>query len=584
MDAEHSLNKPRAKPIYRLLPGSTGGGKPRVSRASADAARPARAQTPNAGRPGAGEPGAGEPGVGKPGAVELTPQVLTAREQADISRRVCEAFRARIGQARYAVWFGDAAGVEVLPAENGITGVVITVGGDGAHEWLCKMFRKDFESAAGEVCGKAVRVLWQANAPGIGGAGPSRTETPEGAADNRASAGPAAASPKSGPPSSSQGIVAGIAEAQRVNGTRKTPPGGEDTPRVPAGLLGKRVAPRLDSFCVGPSNRMAFAAGELVANRPGEMSPLVLHGPSGVGKTHLLEGICSRSREVHPGMNTLFLSAEQFTTNFLDALHGRRGLPGFRRACRSAHLLVIDDLQFFVGKRATLVELQHTVDDLLRQGRQMVFACDRELESLEGLGAELLARLRGGMNARILPPDEEVRRGIVATCAERRGLVLPADVVDFVAAHITRHARELAGAVNRLEATSHMLGLPVSLGMAREALADLVRSSARSVRLADVERAVCSAFGIEAGSLQSACRARKVNHPRMLAMFLARKHTPSALAEIGTYFGRRSHSTVISAHKAVGEWVAQGTRIVLADATWDVQEAIRRVEEVLRAS
>jgi len=516
--------------------------------------------------------------------VERTPQVLTAKEQADTSRRVCAAFRARIGEARYAVWFGDAARVEVLPAENGISSVIITVGGDGAHEWLCKMFRKDFEAAAGEACGKAIRVLWQANSPQRSG----DVVTPEIGVENRASAGPAAAPPRSAAPPLARGIAAGIpagsAEVQRASGPRQAQPGGEDTPRGPAGPLGKRVAPRLDSFCVGPSNRMAFAAGELVANRPGEMSPLVLHGPSGVGKTHLLEGICSRSREVHPGMNTLFLSAEQFTTNFLDALHGRRGLPGFRRACRSAHLLVIDDLQFFVGKRATLVELQHTVDDLLRQGRQMVFACDRELESLEGLGAELLARLRGGMNARILPPDEEVRRGIVATCAGRRGLVLPADVVDFVAAHITRHARELAGAVNRLEATSHMLGLPVSLGMAREALADLVRSSARSVRLADVERAVCSAFGIEAGSLQSACRARKVNHPRMLAMFLARKHTPSALVEIGTYFGRRSHSTVISAHKAVGEWMAQGTRIVLADATWDVQEAIRRVEEVLRAS
>jgi len=569
MDAEHSLNKPRAKPSHRLLQGGRGGGKPRDSGASADAAQPARARKPK---------------VVEPEVVEQTPQVLTAKDQAETSRRVCEAFRARIGPARYAVWFGDAARVDVLPTENGITGVMITVGSDGAHEWLCKMFRKDFEAAAGAVCGKAVRVLWQANSPPLGGDVPARPEMPEIEAENRASAGPATAPPTSPTRPSARGIAAGSAEAQRASGPRQASPGGEETLRGPAGPLGKRVAPRLDSFCVGPSNRMAFAAGELVANRPGEMSPLVLHGPSGVGKTHLLEGICSRSREVHPGMNTLFLSAEQFTTNFLDALHGRRGLPGFRRACRSAHLLVIDDLQFFVGKRATLVELQHTVDDLLRQGRQMVFACDRELESLEGLGAELLARLRGGMNARILPPDEEVRRGIVAACAERRGLMLPTDVIDFVAAHITRHARELAGAVNRLEATSHMLGLPVSLGMAREALADLVRSSARSVRLADVERAVCSAFGIEAGSLQSACRARKVNHPRMLAMFLARKHTPSALAEIGTYFGRRSHSTVISAHKAVGEWMAQGTRIVLADATWDVQEAIRRVEEVLRAS
>jgi chromosomal replication initiator protein len=103
------------------------------------------------------------------------------------------------------------------------------------------------------------------------------------------------------------------------------------------------------------------------------------------------------------------------------------------------------------------------------------------------------------------------------------------------------------------------------------------------VRLADIERAVCAAFGIAAGTLQSAQRGKKVNHPRMLAMFLARKHTPAPLAEIGSYFGRRSHSTVISAQKAVDEWVAKQSRIVLADATWDVADAIRRVEESLRA-
>ena len=327
---------------------------------------------------------------------------------------------------------------------------------------------------------------------------------------------------------------------------------------------------------------MAFAAIELAASRPGEMSPLILHGPSGVGKTHLLEGICSHFRELHPKASAVFLSAEQFTTGFLQALHGT-GLPGFRRTCRSADLLVIDDLQFFVGKRATMMEVQHTVDALHRQGRQMVFACDRELESLTELGADLLTRLRGGMTARLLPPDDEVRRGIVKSIAARRGLTISDEVVHYIAAHMTRHTRELTGAMNRLEATSHMLGLPITPGMAEEALADLVRSSARSVRLGDIERAVCSAFGIEAGSLQSAQRARKINHPRLLAMFLARKHTPAALAEIGSYFGRRSHSTVISAQKTINEWVAAGSQIVLADSTWNADEAIRRVEEFIRA-
>jgi chromosomal replication initiator protein len=348
------------------------------------------------------------------------------------------------------------------------------------------------------------------------------------------------------------------------------------------GGAARRPQAALDAFVVGPSNRMAFAAVELGAARPGEMSPLVLHGPTGVGKSHLLEGVCRRFRERHAGATTLLLSAEQFTTSFLQSLHGS-GLPGFRRACRQADLLAIDDLQFFVGKRATLMELQQTVDSLHRQGRQLVFASDRDLSALDGLGAELVTRLRGGMTARIEPPDYDVRRGIVAAVASQRGFVLPEDVIHYVATHMTRHARELMGAINRLEATSHMLGLPVSLGMAEEALTDLVRSSGRSVRLADIERAVCSAFGLEAGSLQSARRARTVNHPRMLAMYLARRHTSSALAEIGSYFGRRSHSTVISAQKTVDGWVTQRSRIVLADATWDVEEAIRRVEDVLRA-
>lgn len=334
-------------------------------------------------------------------------------------------------------------------------------------------------------------------------------------------------------------------------------------------------------FVVGACNRMAFAAVELAANRPGEMSPLFLHGPSGVGKTHLLEAFCGQARERHPGIAAVFLSAEQFTTSFLQALHGT-GLPGFRRSCRTADLLIIDDLQFFVGKRATIVEFQQTIDALQRAGKQMVFAADRDLDALADLGPDVIVRLKGGMHARILPPDEDVRRGIVAGLAARRGLALPDDVVAYVAAHITRQARELIGAVNRLEAASHMLGVPVSLGMAEESLADLVRSSGRGVRLADIERAVCTAFGIESGSLQSGRRSRNVNHPRMLAMFLARKHTSSALTEIGSYFGRRSHSTVITAQKTVGEWLTRREQVVLADASWDPAEAIRRVEDLLR--
>jgi len=476
--------------------------------------------------------------------------------------RVLDAFRGRIGDDRFAVWFCDAI-CSVGAVDADVPTVELVAGSGFTHEWLRRTFRSEFEAAARETCGRRVETLWReriAEAPSVAAVARPPDE-PEGAQPRR-SRRSRAANPDPEPACRQLSVVARSATAP-VAPTRRQPL-------------------RLAEFVVGPSNRMAYAAVELAAARPGEMSPLVVHGPSGVGKTHLVEAACDRARELHPGISAVCLSAEQFTTAFLQALHGG-GLPGFRRTCRSADVLVIDDLQFFVGKKATLLELQQTLDAVMRQGRQVVFACDRELDALPDLGVDLLTRLRGGMVARILPPDYEVRRGIVAALGGKRGLALPEDVLHYVASSMTRHARELLGAVNRLEATSHMLGVPVTLEIAQEALADLVRSSGRSVRLADIERAVCKAFGIENGALQSARRARSASHPRMLAMFLARKHTQAALTEIGCYFGRRSHSTVIAAQKAVGGWVAKGSQVVLADATWDVEEAIRRVEDVLRA-
>ncbi len=513
-----------------------------------------------------GLPAVGLPAVGVP--ESCSGQVDERRRLASL---VEASLRERLGGERYAVWFGDAVSFDVEPEGAGNGGcVVVSVGNAFSQEWLKRTFHADVAAAVQTACGMAWSVAWRT------GAATALVIVPAVASAPAIAAAPGLLRPvtASGPRNA--------VRTSRAGATRQAGNGIVPAAEARGGISARRPAAGLDSFVVGPSNRMAFAAIEIAASRPGEMSPLVLHGPSGVGKSHLLEGICGRFRDLHPGATTLLLSAEQFTTSFLQALHGS-GLPGFRRGCRNADLLVIDDLQFFAGKRATLMEVQQTVDALHRQGRQMVFASDRDLEALDGLGPDLLTRLRGGMIARIEPPDYDVRRGIVAGTAAARGVSLPDEVIHYVATHMTRHARELIGALNRLEATSHMLGLPVTVGMAEEALADLVRSSARSVRLADVERAVCSAFGIESGSLQSSRRARTVNHPRMLAMFLARRHTTSALTEIGSYFGRRSHSTVISAQKTVGEWVAQRSRIVLADATWDIEEAIRRVEDVLRA-
>ncbi len=153
----------------------------------------------------------------------------------------------------------------------------------------------------------------------------------------------------------------------------------------------------------------------------------------------------------------------------------------------------------------------------------------------------------------------------------------------FIASRLTNHPRELSGALCRLQATSHSLGRPISLAMAEEALADMIRHNGRVVRLPDIEKAVCEVFGLEPASLQSDAKGRRVSHPRMLAMWLARKHTRAALSEIGHYFGRRSHSTVISAQKRVDGWMASGQPLALAEHCWPVDDAIRQVERRLAA-
>jgi chromosomal replication initiator protein len=174
------------------------------------------------------------------------------------------------------------------------------------------------------------------------------------------------------------------------------------------------------------------------------------------------------------------------------------------------------------------------------------------------------------------------RRGIVRQLALKSRLPVADAVQDLVAARIVGSARELAGALHRLQATAESLGQPIDVALAEQALAEMLLDSAPSVRMADIERAVCRVFGLEAAELKSGRRNKEVSYPRMLAMWLARKHTRAALSEIGHFFGGRTHSTVVSAHKKVNGWMEARSPLELQSRNWTACEAIRRVEESLR--
>jgi chromosomal replication initiator protein len=475
----------------------------------------------------------------------------------EIVSALCKTLGDKVGQKRFDLWFGAGTRIDY----DGRS-LLIGVPNQCFRDWISGNFRRQIEEACVEVLGHCPAIDLRIDANAADHKGLPMSDSKNGKTDTSTAC---AAAP--GP-----AIIPMTVHLEN-------PPA--KTSELAPASSGRKFA-TLESFVAGYQNRLALASAEMVVRQMGQFSPMLFFGPSSVGKTHLLEGIWSAARKNSRNLSALYLSAEQFTSHFLEALRGS-GLPSFRRKYRGVGLLIIDDLQFFVGKRATQVELLHTVDTLMRDRRQLVFAADRSPAELAELGPELTTRLASGMVCRIEPPDYATRLGIVAQLARRMKLHLPADVQEYVASRLTNHARELSGALCRLQATSEALGKPITLPMADEALREMVHNSTRMVRLGDIEKAVCQAFGLEPQSLQADDKSKSISHPRMLAMWLARKHTRAALSEIGRYFGRRSHSTVVSAQKRVDRWVAGGLSIDLAQRAWTVDEAIRQVERQLAA-
>jgi chromosomal replication initiator protein len=387
------------------------------------------------------------------------------------------------------------------------------------------------------------------------------------------------------PVSDSSATAPAAGEARSVNsgihaGERAVPIAVQVAPSA-THRMPRRQFSNLGDFLASEANRLAITAAETAATQPGTYTPLTFVGPPGSGKTHLLEGIWRRVREARSLARVIYLSAEQFTNQFLDALK-QSGTPNFRRKIRDVELLLIDDVQFFAGKQSTLVELVHTIDTLLRNGRQLVFAADRPPSALRALGPELVARLSGGLVCSLEPADFATRLGILEQLATRHGCMPSPDVLSWLAGQLNGDARQLAGALNRLRAASEAHQRPIDLDFAQAALDDLIHSGRRPVRLPDIVEAVCDVFGVPADELQSGSKAASVTLPRMLIMFLARKWTRAAHSEISRTLGRKSHSTVVSAQHKVTEWLGAGKIVPLAHGQCRVEDAIKRIETQLR--
>ena len=342
-------------------------------------------------------------------------------------------------------------------------------------------------------------------------------------------------------------------------------------------LVTRPLANVWEQFVSGSCNELAWTAANIAVREPGSMSPLLFHGPSGVGKSHLAVGITQQLRSKHQLRRVMHMSSEQFTNDFTEAILGK-GLPLFRRKYRDLEAFVLDDIQFLMGKKATLGELHHTIDNLLKAGRQIVLLADRSLPELEGMGAELLARIRGGLVSPLMPLDEETRYQLLSKEIQQKEVLIPDEFLRQIASRVSGDGRAIKGVVKRLVAMVSLHRSRLSWDQCWNAIFDLVQATQPVVRLKDIERVVCDVFGLEPQSLRSHCKTRTVSQPRMLAMFLARKYTPAAYKEIGDFFGHRRHSTVISAEKTVEGWLKENSELHFSRGPLNIRDAIRHVE------
>lgn len=301
-----------------------------------------------------------------------------------------------------------------------------------------------------------------------------------------------------------------------------------------------------DNFIVGNSNKLAHAACVAVANHAGfDYNPLFIHGPSGLGKTHLLHAITNHIKKKNPNVNIVYVTSESFTTQLIESISNKT-TEQFRNKFRNADLLMIDDIQFIAGRENTQEEIFHTFNALYDKGVQIILTSDRPARDINPLEDRLLGRFNWGITADINPPDFELRAAILTSKAKNKGTELPPEIINMLAENLTDNIRQLEGAIKKLCAIKLLSDKPITLEVAREAISDIVKERVSvNVTIEKVLETVSKKYGVSQEEMKSKKKTSAVANARQIAMHLLRKTTELSLPKIGKIFGR-DHSTVLS--------------------------------------
>ncbi len=303
-----------------------------------------------------------------------------------------------------------------------------------------------------------------------------------------------------------------------------------------------------DTFVVGDNNRHAHAACVAVAEAPAQaFNPLFLYGGVGLGKTHLMHSVGHYVLQHNKNAKVLYVTSETFTNELIEALKKNK-TEEFRNKYRNIDLLLLDDIQFIIGKESTQQEFFHTFNVLHEAGKQIVISSDKAPKEIENLEDRIKSRLEWGLPVDIQSPDYETRMAILRKRAEQDHIDIPDDVIQYIATHIVSNIRELEGALNKISVFSKLDNQPITVAFAEETLKDLIsKNSNREITPSLITDVVSEHLGISKEDILSSRRSADIAQARQIAMYLCRILTEKSLESIGEYFGGKDHSTVMHA-------------------------------------
>lgn len=329
-----------------------------------------------------------------------------------------------------------------------------------------------------------------------------------------------------------------------------------------------------ENFIVGKPNEFAYAAAQSMASsRFVTFNPLFLYSSVGMGKTHLMHAIAWHIRKNDPSRKVIYMSSDKFQYHFVRALKSQN-IDNFKDSLRSVDVLMLDDVQFLIGKNGTQEEFFHTFNALIEHGAQIILSADKAPVNLDRIDDRLKTRLASGLVADIHPTTYELRLSILESKAQMLGVPVPQDVIEFLAEKLTTSVRELEGALHRVVANVQLIGGQVTLEKTRFILKDLLNVLERRVTIEEIQHKVADKYNIRTADILSKRRERPIARPRQIAMYLAKNLTTASLPEIGRKFDR-DHTTVIHAVKTVEDMMAQDS--LFADEVNSLRRALSYV-------